>query len=144
MERLRREETMKIYTLLIDGEWGGRGPRVTSHWSETKAKEDLADYVRRNWESMVNCVDEKTECPTDDDEAIALYFELVGEESYRLVSSETRNIEVTASRDELLDRLHDAVSQLDDAQLQQLADTAERSKPGYAPGRVASGYRPPE
>ena len=68
----RYKVTSMLYILTIQERahsWAGRPPVKTVHQTRAQAEAELADYVRRNWDSELD-----NEAPANSDEMIESYF----------------------------------------------------------------------
>jgi hypothetical protein len=82
------EITPMAFTLTIrerGNSWAGRHPVTSIHSSQQKAKAELVDYVRRNWDTEMG----GGEPPGDEDELIDRYFEDVLE-AYEITETASR------------------------------------------------------
>ena len=87
------------YILMIrerSSSWAGRGPIAVIHPSEEEAQAQLIEYVRGNWDNMMN-----DDPPEDDYELVEEYFDQVLEEyviTQTAYSTSPANAETSTAR----------------------------------------------
>ncbi|WP_155832265.1 hypothetical protein [Gordonia alkanivorans] len=57
---------------------------ATVHTTPASATSELARYVRRYWDEVAEFRGVPADAPSDDDDAIGIYFDVHGSESYTL------------------------------------------------------------